>query len=286
MLWENLREEEFAPAIEKSKGVCVMPVACIEKHGQHLPVNTDILVAEATAKLAAEIEDVCIFPTFKFGEIGGIRQHRGSVILSVELQMQILKETCSEIARNGFKKIILLNGHGGNGTLLNHFVNSLLYEKNDYAVVFRRAYDTGIGDIVHDLDNGIDVKHLTEEDKETIRDFVYNHKVMGHACLEETSLIMAIAPELVKLERMYQDNGLPTGVTADYAKWGMSNATRFWYLEHPDHYSAHHPEKATATIGRALLDKYVERQVGAVRLLKQDDRLLEWNKDWYAKWVE
>ena len=41
MLWENLREEEFYDAIEASGGVCVVPVGCLEKHGQHLPVGTD-----------------------------------------------------------------------------------------------------------------------------------------------------------------------------------------------------------------------------------------------------
>ena len=285
MFWENLREEEFADAAERSKGVCILPTACLEKHGQHLPVNTDILIAEATARLAAEIEDVMIFPTFKFGEVAGIPQHRGSVILSGQLQHRILEETCREIARNGFKKIMLLNAHGGNPTLLNDFINNTLTKKNDYAVVYRNAYDVGIKEIYDDFNAGKEVAHLTEDDKETIRDFVENKKVMGHACLEETALIMAIAPELVKLERMYMDDGLPNHRTDDYVKWGLAGATRFWYVEHPDHYEAHHPEKATATLGRALLDYYVERQVGAVRLMKQDDRLLEWNNEWYAKWL-
>ena len=46
MLWENLREEEFTQAIEKSGRLCVMPVGCLEMHGQHLPLNTDCLIAE------------------------------------------------------------------------------------------------------------------------------------------------------------------------------------------------------------------------------------------------
>jgi len=285
MYWADLREEEVQQAVKESNGVCVVPVACLEKHGQHLPVNTDILIAEATAREAAEIEPVCIFPTFKFGEVHGIRQHRGAVILSVELQLKILQETCAEIARNGFKKIMLLNAHGGNPTLLNHFINSTLHEKNDYAVVYRNAYDTGIHDMVRDLDAGKEVPHLTEDDIATIRDYVENGKVMGHACLEETALVMALAPELVQLDRMYVDDGLSRHKTDDYAKWGLNLATRFWYVDYPDHYQAHHPDKATATLGRALLDRYVERQVGAVRLMKQDDRLLEWNREWYEKWV-
>lgn len=41
MLWQNLREEEFEGAIERSGGLCVLPIGCLEKHGQHLPVGTD-----------------------------------------------------------------------------------------------------------------------------------------------------------------------------------------------------------------------------------------------------
>ena len=84
MLWENLREEEFAKAIEESKGVCVMPIGCHEMHGQHLPINTDVLIADYVAKKAAEIEPVCVFPAFDFGDIQGIHGHKGTVMLTVE----------------------------------------------------------------------------------------------------------------------------------------------------------------------------------------------------------
>ena len=56
MLWENLREEEFQEAIEKSKGLCIVPVGCLEKHGQHMPVGTDAIQAAEFARIAAEKE--------------------------------------------------------------------------------------------------------------------------------------------------------------------------------------------------------------------------------------
>ena len=201
--------------------------------------------------------------------------------------MQILKETCAEIARNGFKKIMLLNGHGGNGTLLNHFVNSTLQEKNDYAVVFRDAYELGFRELAKRINEGSADPCLNDDDKAIILDFVNNGKIFcAHGCIEETSLVMAIAPELVDLSRANVDNGRSNGKTAGYREWGLSGATRFWYIEHPDHYSAEQAELSNERIGRALLNLYVERQVGAVRFLKQDNSLLEWNSDWYAKWVE
>ena len=62
MLWENLREEEFKDAIEKSKGVCILPIGCLEKHGQHMPVGTDVIQVAEIARMAAEEEDAVVFP--------------------------------------------------------------------------------------------------------------------------------------------------------------------------------------------------------------------------------
>ena len=56
MKWEYLREEEFDAAIEKSGGLCVIPIGCLEKHGQHMPVGTDVIQATEIAKIAAEEE--------------------------------------------------------------------------------------------------------------------------------------------------------------------------------------------------------------------------------------
>jgi len=286
MLWENLREEEFTQAIEKSGGLCVMPVGCLEMHGQHLPLNTDCLIAEATAKLASEVEDVVVFPTFKFGDIQGLKQHYGSVILSVGLIQEMLTELCAEIARNGFKKIMLLNAHGGNTAILNNFIRSTMYAKKDYVVMCRNAYDWGIHDLVRELDNGAEFPHLNDADKECLRDFVYNRKTIGHACLEETSLILAIAPELVRMDRMHEVDGLSTH-KADYlAEYGLTASTRFWSVNFPNSYSGHHSDNASARIGQTLLDCYVKRQAEACRIIKADDRILEWNDEWNNSWVK
>lgn len=60
MNWEYLREEEFKEAIEQSKGLCVVPVGCMEKHGQHLPIGTDSILATEIVRRAAEREPVVV----------------------------------------------------------------------------------------------------------------------------------------------------------------------------------------------------------------------------------
>ena len=140
MRWEYLREEEFKDAIEKSAGVCILPVGCLEKHGQHLPVGTDAIHITEVARRAAERESAVVFPTMYFGEKTGAGEFAGTVIFSAELRLKILEETCREIARNGFKKILIYNGHGGNQSMISYFSRSVLYGKEDFSV-----FDYSIG---------------------------------------------------------------------------------------------------------------------------------------------
>ena len=109
MLWENLREEEFKDAVKESKGVCILPIGCVEKHGQHLPLGTDVMWAEELAKIGSEKEPAVVFPSMYFGEKSGAGEFDGTIIFSSKLRFDILTETCAEIARNGFKKILILN---------------------------------------------------------------------------------------------------------------------------------------------------------------------------------
>ena len=67
---------------------------------------------------------------------------------------------------------------------------------------------------------------------------------------------------------------------SDYLnEYGLTASTRFWAVNYPNSYSGHHHDNASAGIGRTLLDRYVKRQAEACRLLKADDRVLEWNDE-------
>ena len=161
IIWENLREEEFAEAIEASGKVCVVPMGCLEMHGQHLPVGTDAQTVRYIAEEASKIEPVCVFPPLYFGDVNGLTMWRGSIVFSVELLQQMLTELCSEIARNGFKKILILNGHGGNVALLKNFLRSTDHSKKDYTVMFRNEYQFNYTSLVKELDAGQKFPELT-----------------------------------------------------------------------------------------------------------------------------
>ena len=284
MLWEDMREEDFKSAAEECGKVCVMPAGCMEMHGQHIPVGTDCYQAEYTAREAAKIEPVCVFPTFKFGDVQGLQHYGGAVILSVELEQMLLTELCENIARNGFKKIMILNGHGGNTFLLGNFVRSTQHDKKDYVVMKRNDYRYGIRSLAAELEAGKEFPELTPTDVDHVITFVRNNYLTGHACIEETSIMLAIAPETVHMDRVNVISGMPTGTTKYLAEAGLTDTTRFWINEYPNSYSGEKVEWASEGIGRALLRRRVDDQVEACRRLKQDDRILDWNAEWNEKW--
>ena len=286
MLWENLREEEFAPAIEKSNKLCVVPIGCIEKHGQLLPVGTDTQTCYYIAKEAAKIEPVVVFPGLYFGDLCGLYMWKGTIAFSSELLQQMLTELCSEIARNGFKKILLLNGHGGNTALLANFLRSTAHKKKDYVVMVRNDFQYTHKDIVKGLDEGEEFPELLPEDIAYLRDFTEHHYCYGHGCINETAVMNVINPAHVDMSRINVDDGTSRGRTRYLNAQkgiGINGSGMFWMTDYPDSFSGEHLEGANARIGSVILRKRIALQAEACRLLKMDDRVLEWNDEHNAK---
>ena len=127
MNWERLRAEEFKSAVERSGGLCVLPIGCVEKHGQHLPLGTDIIAARAVVEQAAQMEEVVVFPNAMWlGDVMELHSQKdpfttgyeGFIALNPKTLLTVLEELCDEMARNGFRKILIVNNHGGNKPLL------------------------------------------------------------------------------------------------------------------------------------------------------------------------
>ena len=277
MQWENLREEEFEGAIERSGGLCVLPIGCLEMHGQHLPVGTDTMTCSYIAREAAKIEPAVVFPGQYFGSVPGLNMWKGTIDFSLELRLRMLDELCSEIARNGFKKILILNGHGGNCAIFSEFVRSTLHTKKDYIVVTRNEYQYGVQRLAREIRAGQKFEELTEEDIKNVLEFVDNKYLTGHACMNETSVMLATNPSLVDMTRADALSGKDCGRTRHLSNkpCAIDGGTGFWLLDHPNSYEGEHVELASANIGKVLLRKRIESQAEACKRLKEDDKLLE-----------
>lgn len=279
MKWEYLREEEFASAIEKSKGVCVLPVGCLEKHGQHLPVGTDSILATEIVNRAAEREEVCVFPTMHFGEKTGAGEFKGTVIFSRELRQKILEETCSEIARNGFRKILVFNGHGGNQSMISEFTRSTLLKKPDY-LVFDYAPGADFP-TPNKLLSGA-YGELTKEDRAVLTDYIEKKKRYGHACFIETGWIYASNPELVRLDKMDEESGQSTHRFDAFTKLKI-NSPFAWMANYPDSYAGDSHEGMNDRIASAMMEYSVQKTAEVFKFLKEETISEEYYREWAEK---
>ena len=276
MLWSELREEEFEEAARRAGGLCVIPVGCFEMHGEHLPVGTDVYEAVAVAELAATMEDVVVFPAFEFGDVAGLVEKKGAINLDPELRLRLLENYCSEIARQGFDKILLLNYHGGNPAFLTYFMNAMDHKHHEYDVLSCFPVPLFVEEVYPILnEKGIEAfPELLPEDEAVIREFVEDKHLDGHGGLLETCLMLAIRPELVALDRLGSVDGLSTHNADSLASAGLSS-TAFWYLNFPNGgFCGTDPVKANERIGKMMLRLSAEKAVTAIRAFKENASVL------------
>ena len=122
--WQELTAGDFVKAIGRSQGTCVLPIGIVEKHGPHLPLGSDLMQVRYAAAHGAEQEYSVVYPEYYFGQIFEAQHEPGTIAYSARLQLELLEETTAEMGRNGCKKIIVANGHGGNNYLLPFFAQA------------------------------------------------------------------------------------------------------------------------------------------------------------------
>lgn len=279
MRWEDLREEEFAPAIKESHGVCAMAMGCLEMHGQHLPLGTDTLQGKRILELAAEREPVVTLPPLYFGDLQGAQKtdptkgegHYGYMALSVELLTRLLEEICDEVERNGFDKFVIVSSHGGNTALLNSFSRKIVSKKRKCKVFIHSVtlpHPSNILKLVEQ--NGRDYfPDLSDEDLKVLREYVDERKSGGHACLAETAWMYSQFPELTRLDKIEALSGLSTHTTDFLSRAGLVWGDA-WGKDYPNAYSGHAPVGLTPAMADVFFELAVRRVAEALRVLKNE----------------
>lgn len=257
---EELSAPEFVEAVKKSTSTIILPIGVFEKHGPHMPLGTDLYTAREIALRAAEKEYTVVFPWYYFSQINEARHQPGTIAYSPKLIWDVLQETLNELSRNGFKKIIIINGHGGNNAFLNYYGMAQLSEKRDYALYwFQPFYDPEI------LKKA---EALTQHDP-------YDQ----HAGNRETSMVKAIVPDLVHPEKAGQQSG------ADLNR--LNNLPHvysgiWWYARYPNHYSGD-GSKANAEAGELILNSVVDQFVEAIRNIKADKNVPDLQEQFFRE---
>lgn len=254
--WEELTAEDFRQAIQQSKGTCLLPFGILEKHGPHLPLGTDLLNVRYASLHAAEQEFAVVFPEYYFGQIFEAKHEPGTIAYSMELQLKLLQETTEEMARNGCKKVIIVNGHGGNEHLLPYFAQAQMASPKDY--------------VVYVLD-GERSRPGGPAKKSTGIDY--------HAGENETSNTLYTHPELVHLDRAGRESG------ADQKRQNLPDFLYtgiWWYVRFPNHYSGD-GSVATKELGEWNVQGWISTIVEAIRAVKADDASLKIQNEFYEK---
>lgn len=192
-MWKELTAAELRDLAGQNATV-ILPVASMEQHGPHLPVGVDTILCEGVCKLAAEaVRDempVVVAPTLWCGMAEHHMAFGGTFTFDIPTYRAVLLSFLNSIARHGFKKVFVVNGHGGNIAALSAFLPDL-------------ALSTGLTlRVTTYFELAQPAMPAILEDQERVR----------HACEGETSLMMAIAPELVRHDKLPEAVG-PKNVT-------------------------------------------------------------------------
>ncbi len=245
MQWEHLTATDFARAVHET-GVCVIAPGVIEKHSEHLPLGTDFLAGHRIACLAAEKEPAVVFPPFSFGQIYEARCFPGTLTIRPTLLVELFWSVFDEIGRNGFKKIIVYNSHGGNNYLMGFLGQSALWEQKPYSLYFPSRRLTPEG----------------EKEWEALRSTSFG----GHACEQETCMILGTYPELVRMERVPEQPALPLDRMKDLPP---TFTGIWWYSDYPDHYAGD-ARSATLEKGRRLVELMADCLAHYIAAVKAD----------------
>jgi creatinine amidohydrolase len=255
--YEEIASPDFARAVAQSGGTCVVPLGILEKHGPHLPIGTDLIDCREISQRAAAAEYTIVFPPYFVGQIFEAKHQPGTIAYGSRMMLDVLQQTCDELARNGIKKIILVNGHGGNDPFLHFFCQAQLESRRDYVVyLFEPAYD-----------------QATEARLNKMRKTTAD----GHAGEEETSVMLAHHPELVRLDRAKDESGEDQKRQA-----GLKNAYTgiWWYAGQPNHYRGD-GSAGNAEFGKALLEAETGALVEMIRSVKKDTVTAELQKRFF-----
>ena len=257
MQWENLTSPDFSQAV-KDTGVCILALGVLERHAEHLPLGTDFLNGHKIACLAAEKEPAVVFPPFYFGQIYEARCFPGTLTLKPTLLLEFLFSVLDEIGRNGFKKIILSNAHGGNIHLLHFIAQASLAEQKPYTLYFHH-------------------RDLDEEGSRAWSEIVETD-LHGHACECETSISLANHAHLVHMDRV--DGSAEPLNRLSHLPGSYSGI--WWYANYPDHYAGD-ARSATVEKGEKLRELQVNALAKFIKAVKEDTVTSALEKEFFER---
>jgi len=245
------------PEVEKSlkkTDIVLLPVGSTEEHGHHLPIDNDTFVAYEIAKRAAkEVEKdigALVAPPVPFGESEGIMGFPGTISLRNETLVNVYKEVCKCLVHHGFKKIVFINGHGGNPP----------------------AISTAMNDVAHETGAFLACVNYWETSSDLMMKIKETELTPFHACELETSISLAVGQ---RVDMGKARAGVPPidPALSDYIrptplKPKVAISVTFPTMKPPHVGTIGDPTKATLRKGERLVEDTVSKIASFLRSIK------------------
>jgi len=183
LTWPEVKE-----AAEAGK-VAVVPVATIEDHGRHLPIDTDIrlCVAACERAVASAADRAVLVPAIHHGFSPHHMDFPGPITIGAETFIQYGVDVCRSLAQHGFKRILIVNGHGSNTPFVDIMARLTVVQTGALAAAVNYWAAPGVREVA---------ESLRESDKVG---------GMNHACEFETSIYLALRPDLVDMSKAVRE---------------------------------------------------------------------------------
>ena len=258
--WADLISRDFAQlaaAPNIANVVAVLPVAAIEQHGPHLPVSVDTslvdgVIAASLSHMPAELP-VLFMPTQQVGKSNEHLRFPGTLTLSAETLIRVWMELGACVARTGIKKLVLLNSHGGQISVMD-IVARDLRAAHDLVVFSTNWFTLPLGDAINGL--------FTPEE----------HRFGIHAGDMETSMMLALRPQFVDMTQARDFKSTAQDRAANYPILGNGTSAKLgWQMQDYNAMgAAGNATLATAEKGHAVIDA---AGLQLARLLQEVSRL-------------
>jgi creatinine amidohydrolase len=234
----NLRAPQIAHVLNNT-AIIVQPLGAIEQHGPHLPLNTDLVIADAVANAAVEKigEDlnVWLLPPLAFTKSNEHAWSPGTIWLTADTLLRVLDDIGRCIAKTGVERLVFLNGHGGNSSLVSVANRELRLKYGLKTFLAHPGVPADQGGLSPANELGMGV----------------------HAGTDETSIMLYLRPDLVDMalavrripEKMAQNQHVKFGGSVSFG-W-MSN-------DFNDEGFVGDPTVATAELGKTLFEGAVD----------------------------